>query len=401
MFISSTYEDLIVERQAVLGVALENSIIPVGMEQFHSAPASQWDVITKMIDECDGYMLIVAGKYGSIDATEGISYTEKEYNYAKSKNMPIWVLIREKSAITADKMDKPDPKYPKQEMLEKFIAKVMNDGNTVDFFKSTDDLKYRVGQALSKASEYFSEDSGWVRYSEIEKENAQELFSKKGEPCKINIDNFFQNAELALVGDSLDSYGKCDSRIGKLFLSIPEYLKEKGMEFSKEGNEKSDEHSYLVTKGLKFSYCKSVRVINNHKIEKIVTALKVSVAALGFKDSLSLLFELLRLNNITEKNRIDIHLKSYFDYIHSTEEASAIICSNEDFSLDGSKVDSYIYTKQALRFSVEEDKSHKRALGLPGCVVSVEFDNDKVTSEGIIELINRLVEIGFINDNGL
>ena len=46
IFISSTYEDLKKERQALVGVALENNFIPVGMEQFHAAPTSQWNVIT-------------------------------------------------------------------------------------------------------------------------------------------------------------------------------------------------------------------------------------------------------------------------------------------------------------------------------------------------------------------
>ena len=40
IFISSTYEDLKEERQALVGVALENNLIPVGMEQFHAAPTS-------------------------------------------------------------------------------------------------------------------------------------------------------------------------------------------------------------------------------------------------------------------------------------------------------------------------------------------------------------------------
>ena len=47
-----------------MGVALESNFIPVGMEQFHAAPASQWDVIAKMIDECDFYLLVVGGRYG-------------------------------------------------------------------------------------------------------------------------------------------------------------------------------------------------------------------------------------------------------------------------------------------------------------------------------------------------
>ena len=113
VFISSTYEDLKEQRQALMGVALENNFIPVGMEQFHAAPATQWDVITKMIDECDFYLLVIGGRYGSIDDDAGISYTEKEYNYAKAKGVPILVLIKESSAITANEQDVGDEKYDK------------------------------------------------------------------------------------------------------------------------------------------------------------------------------------------------------------------------------------------------------------------------------------------------
>ena len=100
IFISSTYEDLKKERQALVGVALENNFIPVGMEQFHAAPTSQWNVITKMIDECDFYLLVIGARYGSIDEETGISYTEKEYNYAKTKGLPVLVLIKQPSAIS-------------------------------------------------------------------------------------------------------------------------------------------------------------------------------------------------------------------------------------------------------------------------------------------------------------
>ena len=50
-----------------MSVALECDFIPVGMEQFHTAPVVQWTVTTKMIDECDYYLLIIGGCYGSID----------------------------------------------------------------------------------------------------------------------------------------------------------------------------------------------------------------------------------------------------------------------------------------------------------------------------------------------
>lgn len=170
VFISSTYEDLKEERQALMGVALENNFIPVGMEQFHAAPASQWDVITKMIDECDFYLLVIGGRYGSIDEDTGISYTEKEYRYAKSKGLPVLVLIKDSSVITESEQDTGDKKYDKytkMRMLEEFRNRVKNDGNTVDFFTDINNLKYKASPTFSNAINYVDDNAGWVRYRDI------------------------------------------------------------------------------------------------------------------------------------------------------------------------------------------------------------------------------------------
>ena len=170
LFISSTYEDLKEERQALMGVALENGFIPVGMEQFHGAPADQWTVITKIIDECDFYLLVVGGRYGSIDESVNVSYTEKEYDYAKSKSIPVLVLIKNSSSITEDGKDAGNDKFDKYELMKRlddFRAKVKNDGNTVTFFGDLNGLKYEAGQSLKNAIEYADINAGWVRYKDV------------------------------------------------------------------------------------------------------------------------------------------------------------------------------------------------------------------------------------------
>ena len=167
VFISSTYEDLKNERQALVGVALENNFIPVGMEQFHAAPTSQWNVITKMIDECDFYLLVIGGRYGSIDKEAGISYTEKEYNYAKTKGLPVLVLIKKSSAITESEQDTGDDKYVKMQKLEEFRNRVKNDANTVDFFTDLNSLKYVASPTFRNAINYVDDNAGWVRYRDI------------------------------------------------------------------------------------------------------------------------------------------------------------------------------------------------------------------------------------------
>ena len=167
IFISSTYEDLKNEIQALMGVALENNFIPVGMEQFHAAPISQWNVITKMIDECDFYLLVIGGRYGSIDEETGISYTEKEYSYAKNKGLPVLALIKKSSAITASEQDTGDDKFEKMKKLEVFRKRVEGDHNTVDYFTTLDSLKYVASPTLSKAVNYADENAGWVRYRDV------------------------------------------------------------------------------------------------------------------------------------------------------------------------------------------------------------------------------------------
>ena len=111
------------------------------MEQFHAAPTSQWNVITKMIDECDFYLLVIGARYGSIDEETGISYTEKEYNYAKNKGLPVLVLIKQSSAISENEKDTGNDKYEKMKRLDEFRERVKNDKNTVDFFTDLNSLK--------------------------------------------------------------------------------------------------------------------------------------------------------------------------------------------------------------------------------------------------------------------
>lgn len=105
VFVSSTYRDLEEERQEVMHALLELDCMPSGMELFPAANESQWNLIKKVIDDCDYYVLILGGRYGSI-GPEGLSYTEMEYQYALSTGKPtIAFLHRKPGNIIADKSE--------------------------------------------------------------------------------------------------------------------------------------------------------------------------------------------------------------------------------------------------------------------------------------------------------
>ena len=72
VFISSTYADLQEERQRVIQTVMKMDCIPAGMELFPAADEEQFEFIKRVIDDCDYYLLIIGGRYGSTTA-DGIS----------------------------------------------------------------------------------------------------------------------------------------------------------------------------------------------------------------------------------------------------------------------------------------------------------------------------------------
>ena len=79
VFVSSTFSDLKDERQAAVEAILTAGHIPAGMELFTSGDESQMDVIKQWIEESDVYLLILGGRYGSIEPKTGKSYIQLEY----------------------------------------------------------------------------------------------------------------------------------------------------------------------------------------------------------------------------------------------------------------------------------------------------------------------------------
>ena len=92
VFVSSTYTDLQEERNKLLFSILELNLIPAGMEYFPAIDEEQMEYIRRVIDESDYYVLILGARYGSSDG-QGISYTEREYDYAVQKGKKIIALV--------------------------------------------------------------------------------------------------------------------------------------------------------------------------------------------------------------------------------------------------------------------------------------------------------------------
>lgn len=161
IFISSTYQDLRDERDQVIKAVLEMGHIPVGMEMFSAADEEQWKIIVRQIDESDYYVLISAHRYGSV-AADGVSYTEKEYDYAVAKSIPVLGFVIDDDAPWPKTKHEQEP--ARQLKLADFKKKIRT--RLVQFWKNKDDLHGKVSIALTKATTAYPR-TGWARASEV------------------------------------------------------------------------------------------------------------------------------------------------------------------------------------------------------------------------------------------
>lgn len=205
VFISSTYSDLAKERKQVLDILLMADCIPAGMENFVATDDEQFNVIKKVIDFCDYYILILGRRYGSVNEKTGISYTEMEYNYAIDKGIPVLVFALDDSVeIDSDKIEADDIKKGK---LAEFKSRAMRN-RLASVWKDQSDLMGKVAIAIMQAKSEIKR-PGWHRGSDVEKERLQkqiEYLQEENENLKKQIDS----GSFEKKGTNLESafYGK-------------------------------------------------------------------------------------------------------------------------------------------------------------------------------------------------
>lgn len=154
VFISSTLKDLKEYRASVHDAILSDGNFPIAMENFTASSQSQWNTIQSLINDSDYYVLMIGFKYGSIDLETGLSYTEKEYEYAMSIKKPILSFLLDESFG----LDKDDDMIK----VEAFRNKVLNNGRLAKFCKEQKNLSADIISALySEISS--STQTGWIK----------------------------------------------------------------------------------------------------------------------------------------------------------------------------------------------------------------------------------------------
>jgi len=162
VFVSSTFNDLIEERKHVMQALLETKCIPAGMELFPAASMEQMKLIQGVIDDCDYYLVIVGGKYGS-RGPSGLSYTEMEFDYAVSAKKPILAFFHSDiKKLAGEKLEESDEARKK---LAAFTEKIKHQ-RLCRAWNTADGLASAIKTAIIHAIET-NPKPGWVRADSV------------------------------------------------------------------------------------------------------------------------------------------------------------------------------------------------------------------------------------------
>ena len=169
VFVSSTYQDLQEERQEVIQALLELDCIPAGMELFPAADEDQWTLIKKVINDCDYYIVIVGGRYGSLSTT-GLSYTQMEYEYALSQGKPVIGFVhRDPGSIPTSKSEQSEEGKAKLEAFRELVQQKM-----CKFWSTPSELGSVVSRSLVKLIKT-KPAVGWIKADQTSPELLQQL----------------------------------------------------------------------------------------------------------------------------------------------------------------------------------------------------------------------------------
>lgn len=165
VFVSSTYTDLHDERQAAVQAILTAGHIPAGMELFAAGDETQMNAIKRWIDESDVYMLIMGGRYGSIEPKSQKSYIHLEYEYALEKGKPLFAVVIDEGhldeKVRKDGLKAIEKDYPNK--LKDFRELVCS--KMVRFWSDPKDIKLAIMETMADFNNR-EELVGWISGSE-------------------------------------------------------------------------------------------------------------------------------------------------------------------------------------------------------------------------------------------
>lgn len=139
-FISSTFLDLKAERKTITDLFKRLNIIPQALDTKPASNNSSKSEIINGIRQSDFVVLLIGGRYGTIDrsftGSDEFSITQWEYNLAFAQKKPIIAMIKNAPSET-------DKNQEKLAMLQRF-KKILTHRHSPQYFDNSEELFEKV-----------------------------------------------------------------------------------------------------------------------------------------------------------------------------------------------------------------------------------------------------------------
>jgi hypothetical protein len=265
IFISSTYTDLLEERQSAVQAVLRAGNIPAGMELFSAGNKSQLNTIKKWIEESDIYVLILGGRYGSLETESQLSYTEIEYKYAIELGKPFFSLVLDDEMIQ-NKVKKEGQsvlELDNQDKYRKFKELVLS--KVCRMCKDESEIKLAILESIIDIQNEF-ELTGWIKGDEIPDNsillNEMNIIRTEKDELQKKVSTLEQLSKKTNKNDSIGDYS-FDEIFGVLNTTeiiIPTSISTTGEKTSSTALKLFYESTGLLTTGVSKAYANDINI---------------------------------------------------------------------------------------------------------------------------------------------
>lgn len=213
----------------------------------------------------------------------------------------------------------------------------------------------------------------------------------------MEFEKIVDKIEMDIYGEQTTLGGeKITYDIDSFFEHIIEYLVNNNISFSRDNKYLNKRTTCIVANGIKILYRKKNEESNNgYRSSDDFAKIVFYVSNYKFIEAFTLLKNMLKLFEDKENNYVRLHLKDKYSYVVNAEDGSAIILGHNEFEVDKTHIGGYLCDELGVKFYIFDNNSCCRNKE-PDYVASVLFNNDDVCAEKIVELINKLYDIGFI-----
>ena len=151
IFISSTFNDLEIERKEVIETIVDIGHIPIALERFSASNESDLQVINKTISQSHIFLILIGHRYGELIPGKEISFTELEYNLAKENRLLILPILLKDDDVNnlrselKDTIDKDRKEILNHDKFWEFRKKI---SQFRTYWKKGQSIKFKVAMAI-------------------------------------------------------------------------------------------------------------------------------------------------------------------------------------------------------------------------------------------------------------